>query len=149
HKEESCRLPLPDRQTEADDSCIHCHMPRRAAHDLPHTAVTDHRILRSSEQAEAVPQADLPGLGMPLVYFYRNVAGEGNPDVSRDRGIALMELAWEAPELKQHACALAAPLLEDAVNRWPDDFWAWEAKGKVLWLQGRGRDALGDIEKAL
>jgi Tfp pilus assembly protein PilF len=149
HKVDSCHLRLAERQKEAGDSCIHCHMPRREAHDLPHTAVTDHRILRSPDQAEPERKMNEPGLGAPLIYFYRDLVGERDPDVARDRGIALMELAWEAPELRQHASALAVPLLEDAVKRWPDDFWAWEAKGKVLWLQGRGQEALAGVEKAL
>jgi predicted CXXCH cytochrome family protein len=42
-----CALPRADRlRRAAEDSCIACHMPRHGASDIPHTAVTDHRILR-------------------------------------------------------------------------------------------------------
>jgi Flp pilus assembly protein TadD len=149
HSDESCRLPLAERRSAEADSCIHCHMPRGAAHDLPHTAVTDHRILRGAGQVELDRPSDPAVAGMPLLYFFRHLVDNSDPEVARDRGIALMELAWEAPELKQHACALALPLLGDAVKRWPDDIWAWEAKGNVLWLDGRRQDALTDIERAL
>jgi hypothetical protein len=151
HKEDSCHIPLATRrQTEPEDSCIRCHMPRREAEDLPHAIVTDHRIPRNREAAEPLLAREAREDGMPLLYFHRDLVDERDPDVSRDLGVALMELAWASPELRRHACSRAVPLLEQAVRRWPDDAWAWEAKGKALWLmEGRQREALADVEKAL
>ena len=57
--------------------------------------------------------------GMPLLHFHRDLVAEGDPDMSRDLGLALMELAWASPPLRRQATTLALPLLEEAVQRWP------------------------------
>ena len=47
HEQEGCALPLAERQSRGQaDDCIACHMPRPAIANIPHTAATDHRILR-------------------------------------------------------------------------------------------------------
>ena len=43
-----CSLPIVNR---TDKTCIGCHMPRFPASDIPHTALTDHRILRRPDSA--------------------------------------------------------------------------------------------------
>ena len=44
---DGCSLPVATRkQTSPEDSCIQCHMPAAGARDVPHTAQTDHRVLR-------------------------------------------------------------------------------------------------------
>lgn len=47
-----CSLPVVDR---ADKTCISCHMPRFSASDIPHTALTDHRILRRPNSTAKAP----------------------------------------------------------------------------------------------
>jgi Flp pilus assembly protein TadD len=149
HQEASCKVPMASRrQTSPEDSCIACHMPRHGTGDIPHTVVTDHRILRNPKSR--VPAATEFRLGAtPLVPFHRDLVDENDPEVRRDLGIALMELAWSSPPMQQQASALALPLLDEAVRRWPADAPAWEARGKILWSQGRQREGLADLEKAL
>jgi hypothetical protein len=150
HHEESCGLPpATRRQTDKEDSCIRCHMARRGTHDIPHTITTDHRIPRHPQQAEALPAQGLSLGGMPLLHFHRDLVARDDPAVARDLGIALMDLAMASPAMAERAIALGVPLLEEAVRRWPDDARAWEAKGRLLWLAGRHREAFADMEQAL
>ena len=47
HADKGCSLPLSERLSrKQQDDCIACHMPRPAVTNVPHTAATDHRILR-------------------------------------------------------------------------------------------------------
>jgi Tfp pilus assembly protein PilF len=150
HEENSCSIPQAKRrQTDKEDSCVRCHMAHRSNNDIPHTITTDHRVSRNPERVEPRPAPAFELGGVPLIHFHRNLVDEHDPEVSRDLGMALMELAWASPPLKQKASELAVPLLEEAVRRWRDDTRAWQAKGKVLWVQGRQREALADLEHAL
>ena len=48
HEKKGCALPLADRQARGQgEDCVACHMPRPTMTNIPHTAATDHRILRS------------------------------------------------------------------------------------------------------
>jgi Flp pilus assembly protein TadD len=150
HQETSCALtPATRRQSQSQDSCIACHMPRHGTGDIPHTAVTDHHIPRNPKVRAPAAAGEFRLGGMPLVPFHRGLVDEQDPEVGRDLGIALMELAWSSPPMGQQASALAVPLLDEAVRRWPDDAPAWEARGKVRWQQGRQREGLADLETAL
>lgn len=71
----TCSLPLADR---TDQTCIGCHMPRFPTSDIPHTALTDHRILRRrdtvsrvlpprQDSARAAPRSDLFDEGEPAI----------------------------------------------------------------------------------
>lgn len=51
HNEQSCRLPLHDRQlqTPADD-CQGCHMPKQPVTGIAHSILTSHRIVKTPEE---------------------------------------------------------------------------------------------------
>jgi hypothetical protein len=51
HSEQSCRLPLHDRQlkTPADD-CQGCHMPKQPVTGIAHSTLTSHRIVKTPEE---------------------------------------------------------------------------------------------------
>ena len=49
-----CATPVASRD---EQSCIGCHMPRFSTTDIPHTALTDHRILRRPSAASHVPKS--------------------------------------------------------------------------------------------
>jgi len=45
HKETSCALPVAERsRRQGTDNCTACHMPKRDLAEVPHTALTNHRI---------------------------------------------------------------------------------------------------------
>jgi Tfp pilus assembly protein PilF len=145
HERRGCALPVAERQTRGPgENCIACHMPRPAAADVPHTVITDHRILRGDTPSSmpARPQAapGIPGEFIPREYFWASMSKEERREAARDRGVAL-ELAAQAliasPKLTRLAAAQAASLLKTAVREHPDDLRAQESLGYALGLQDR------------
>jgi hypothetical protein len=51
HAEASCTAPQADRQrTNPADNCIGCHMPQRNIIGISHASLTNHRILKTSDE---------------------------------------------------------------------------------------------------
>jgi hypothetical protein len=51
HSEQSCRLPLHDRQLKApSDDCQGCHMPKQPVIGIAHSILTSHRIVKTPEE---------------------------------------------------------------------------------------------------
>lgn len=73
------------------DSCIACHVPSFNAADVPHTALSDHRIPRRSRPA---PPAVQPKSPMRLPEMFVETGSALPPlEVQRARGILMSELA--------------------------------------------------------
>jgi tetratricopeptide (TPR) repeat protein len=149
HSEESCRLALEVRRNQnADDNCVACHMPRRATADIAHTALTDHRIRR--RPAETTSRPSRPWTGeLPMVSFHRDLIDANDPDLSRDLGVALIDVLAENQLVIPPVGRMALPLLKKAVQRWPDDLAAREALGGALALLGRTSEGLEACEQIL
>jgi tetratricopeptide (TPR) repeat protein len=86
---------------------------------------------------------------MPLVPFHAELVQERDPEIQRDLGNALTELAWSSAPMRDQATALAVNLLGDAVKRWPDDAESWKALGRVLWLANKKQEGLDNLERGL
>jgi tetratricopeptide (TPR) repeat protein len=126
-------------------------MPRFESSDIAHTAVTDHRILRTQENAERgqrKPRGLRPG-EIPLVNFFEKELNPQDPAVSRDYGLALIYSAAQAIPGRQAIGSRALTLLDKALQSSPDDAAAWEAKGCAFSLQGRIAEAMAAVETAL
>src|SRR5262249_32270444 len=149
--DKGCRLPSNVRRDQnKDDSCIACHM-RPTGSNVPHTTITDHRILRRPESSAKSPDAwPVPG-ETPLVHFHKELVDGADPNVDRDLGIALVQLADSQPSTKVtfSLAERALPLLESALNRDHNDWPAWEAKGSALWFTGRLEPAAAAYERVL
>jgi predicted CXXCH cytochrome family protein len=148
HQQHGCSLPRPVRlRRSARDSCIDCHMRPYGSADIPHTASTDHRILRDGKQAGGPDAKPVPGDGFPVVSFYRppREAGEGD----RDRAVALVKLALTGEAAAFRALPRTLPALQAAVRRDPDDHVAGEARGHALGLQERRAEALAAFRAVL
>ncbi|HWB14067.1 MAG TPA: tetratricopeptide repeat protein [Pirellulales bacterium] len=53
HAEKGCSLSAEKQAAApANNSCIYCHMPKLAAHDVAHASQTDHRVLRAAPENE-------------------------------------------------------------------------------------------------
>jgi predicted CXXCH cytochrome family protein len=142
-----CSLPAADRQAKADN-CVTCHMPKTGS-NVNHVAITDHRVPRLPDRPR--PPEDWPRPGrVPLVHFHRDLTGP-DPEVERDRAIALVQLADSQPggDVGRWLTEMALPLLESALERDEADLPAWEAKGSALWFQGRLDDANACFQKVL
>ena len=117
---------------------------------MAHTAITDHRILRDPQvEDRSPPRTGLSPDDVPLVPFYPESEGYPTLDRQRDLGIALMQLARVQPRAQVSLGKAALSLLEAAVEAWPDDLVAHEARACALWSQGRNQDALAAYEALL
>jgi predicted CXXCH cytochrome family protein len=152
HQESDCHLSLAKRRAkQRDDSCIACHMPQKAASDISHAAVTDHRILRRPDQRPTLPAGLLDQGNMPLVCFFGTKEPGADPELDRDLGVALMKVAKLLPDREDSKgiASGALHLLDSAVRRAPGDVSAWTARGMALGKLGRWQSALTSLEEAL
>jgi hypothetical protein len=148
HPQDGCSLPPAQRrQTQPDDSCIACHMPRYPASDIAHAVATDHRIPRQAAPPPRPAAARRPSLQM--VPFSRDRLDPHDPEQARDLGIALVQAIFQG-KLDPLSCSVSPlGLLEQAVQFDADDVDAWEARGGALLLQMRFREALASFETVL
>jgi DNA-binding SARP family transcriptional activator len=137
HEQHGCSLAQPERRDQSrDDSCIECHMPRKATADIAHTASTDHRIPRRPSPSQNKPHAD----GLPIRSFFRSPADPLTRDDERDLGIALAELA-SRQKISDRFAKDALSRLDAAVAADPADLEAREARAAALLTMGRRREA--------
>jgi tetratricopeptide (TPR) repeat protein len=120
-------------------------MPRFPSSNIAHTAVTDHRVPSRPEAHPAPPQSGDPS----LVNFFQGELAPDDAGAARDLGVALMQLARQPGPERAPLVRQAVPLMEKAVQAFPEDAEAWEAHGLALALQGRDREALASWENAL
>lgn len=148
HADRGCNLPMAERKAKNDD-CSACHMPRRAAGDISHTSVTDHRILRrpGGEKTENRPrEGELP------ISFYHAKSRYAPPatEQERDLGIALAYLV-RANQTNGDVGLMNATSsrLRRSTERFPTDVQAWEALSVVLAEGGQSSEALAALERVL
>ncbi|HEV3117677.1 MAG TPA: tetratricopeptide repeat protein [Gemmataceae bacterium] len=142
HEQQGCTVPAGARQKKNDD-CTACHMPRFASTDIAHTAFTDHRVLRRAERARPPAAAVLMRPGeSPLLHFHKAISTLSTEEVERDLGVALMDICQRNAAAQKILPPLAFPLLEAAVQSWPDDMAAAEARATALWLTGNSKEAV-------
>ena len=146
HEKKGCALPLAQRQARGQgEDCIACHMPRPAITNVPHTAATDHRILRGAPGS--VPENPRDASGQPgesplMDYHWPLLTEEERRDAVRDMGVAQ---GWAArglkasPQVARLAAMQGLPLLEAAVRDRPDDLSAREFLGHTLRDPGPSR----------
>ncbi|QDU11590.1 multiheme c-type cytochrome [Gimesia aquarii] len=100
-----------DAQNQAKESCISCHMPQRQAKSVPHTSLTDHRIIRNKNEGQA-PKASQSEL---FTVFREPKDWNAAYDLKRARGFFYIYLAETKNKLQyaQQALELLLPLLDD------------------------------------
>ena len=113
HGADDCGLPPPQRHQEAANSCIACHMPAETVSDVPHTALTDHRIRRRPAEPDGAGTRHQP----QRLAVFAEVGGQ-LPDweIDRARGLWLAETASRSgdQQLAQRAVDLLLPQLATA-----------------------------------
>jgi hypothetical protein len=126
HAQRGCSLPDAQRAAPpAAGSCIHCHMPRLSAADVPHTVQTDHRVERLGRAAPGnAPQAAVPPPVAPAgeesaKIFDSSAVVLTDAELSRARGVYMAALA-EA-QRDSSLAARARALLEPVLSAFPDD----------------------------
>jgi tetratricopeptide (TPR) repeat protein len=119
-------------------------MPPYGTADVPHTAATDHRILRRPDRLPAKGPAQSP----LLVSFFQPAAPD-DAELSRDLGIGLVTLMIQGQLDPRLQNPHAVGLLEAALHRAPEDVEAWQARAQTLLLAKNWRGALAAFEAAL
>jgi hypothetical protein len=152
HEEHGCGLPLEERRrTQADDSCIACHMPRYDTADIAHAAATNHRIVRrppSPDARQAHP--GVSGEAPPgVVSFYGGRLAPSEPEQARDLALALVRRTFQGKADLLAYAQSPLPLLEQIVRTDPDDLDAAEARAGILLQQRRFTEALAAFEQVL
>jgi hypothetical protein len=142
-----CSVPEGKRRrTSAADSCIDCHMPRYGAADIPHTASTDHRIVRRPDRQPPRPtDADRAR----FADFYRDRFPQGDPQAERNLGLGLVKMMHSGMLAPRRHAEGAFLLLESALGQYPRDAELRAGKANALALLGRPADALPDVRAAL
>jgi Tfp pilus assembly protein PilF len=144
HAERGCSLPREVRLVQSrDDDCAGCHMPRSKASDIPHVAMTDHRVPPKPGGGRSGRDEDRRPGRSPLVNFHAELmTAEELDETERDVGIALSR---GGPA----GAAMALPRLEAALAARPDDVAAWQARGVALGWLGRAEEGLTAFRAAL
>jgi Tfp pilus assembly protein PilF len=147
----ACSQKMQVRRREGD-RCTDCHMKRLSSSTIPHAANTDHRVLKLAEP-EDTPETQRVGAsgGPPLVHIHGKLLDPGDAGPARDLAIALVQGALKIPEPSQRITRAeqALPGLNAALQAWPDDVAAREARAGAFALLGRGRQALEEFDAAL
>lgn len=130
HAVKSCRLPTARRHaTSPPDNCIRCHMPKRGVVNISHSALTDHRILRTP--METLPVAG-PGGELPdnLINRTKTTQDPDGKDDLRALALAYYEVSQVYPEFQRRGFEV----LEQAAQELPNDSEVQGAYGLVLLL---------------
>ena len=126
-----CGLSETERRLRIpEDSCIECHMPGQTANDVPHTTLTDHRILARPTRASL-----LPGRTIKLQLLAADLFPVPPDELDRARGIAIGHQAETTgnPEL----LAQSLTLLGQSLSRQPGDLAVLNSLGNLLQRAGR------------
>jgi tetratricopeptide (TPR) repeat protein len=123
HAENACAAsPLERNAPPANGACIHCHMPKLSATDIPHTTQTDHRLLRrpgtNHEQTASLQKS------ADIDVFDRDVCPLTRQEETLARGLWLVEVA--KLEQDRNMAAQAQRHLTSVMDAFPDDFRLWD-----------------------
>lgn len=125
----------------SNPDCTSCHMPKREAPDLAHSAWTDHRIL-------ARPDAPRPGLsGSSNSSELTPVPGVASTATARDTALAYYYLAADVGD--NSAAGKAWSLLSDVAKTDPDDPDVLAALGFLSHVRGDRQSAATWYRSAL
>ena len=152
HANRGCTLPRSDRLKQSkEDDCIACHMPRSKTYDIPHTAMTDHRILRqpemedtNSEKSHSIVSTKASRSSRRFLEpFHKNLMDARDlVDVKREIAIAYSRDGKEGARE-------ALPWLESSLSAYPDDLPALQAKAVALGWLNRADEGLAIFKKVL
>lgn len=143
HTIKSCAALSTRRQaTLPPDNCIQCHMPKKSVLNISHSALTDHRILRTGPGS---PSADSVEAGPNDNLIYRTPTPDqpdAEPDL-RTLALAYYEVSQTHPEYRPKGFEL----LQQAAHELPNDVEVQAAYGMVLSLARPG--LLSEASQAL
>ncbi len=139
------------KQVSSQDNCIDCHMPRYRSWDFPHTATTDHRIIRRSlltspSGNDAAPPATPNLNNVPLADFYRDRFPRGDTQTERSLGLGLLRMIRMNMLRPQQHAGRALRLLELALGQDASDGAVRQGKVEAYLVLNRPAEALSEAE---
>lgn len=122
HSDRGCALPPAQRQAApASGSCIHCHMPADTQTNVPHTAQTDHRILRKPlEKRSRGSKPASKSFAIDQLQVFGNEKLIPTWEQSRAIGIAMMTKAWSTEDLALARQAITKLIPVTTIQAGPD-----------------------------
>lgn len=140
HTDSSCRLALRARQPSND--CAGCHMPKRDAAVISHTALTNHRIVVRA----GAPSPAAADSGAPDLELVNAPAGASRPVSPVTLLKAYGEVLGPHPELRVRYDAL----LDELARKMPEDAVVQGALGRrFLYGAGDAGQAIEHLERAV
>ena len=139
----SCHMEkFPAAHPDQQSNCIGCHMPRRDAKDGGHTAFTDHRIQRRTQQLKGEEQQTLPEVAD--IAAWREPA----PDLQkRNLGIAYVNVGAE--RRSPPFVVRGYRMLTEVQEQFSTDSAVFTAIGTALLLGKQSTEAELAFERAL
>ena len=121
-------------------------MSKDGSANIPHTAVTDHRILRIPEPNQSKPNRPDPGR-LPIRNYHDGAPGFDRAEADRDLGVALCDFVLQCPASSAQLSMVAEPLLRQVTGaiilttsrhgfRW-EPYWIDSAEAPRRWRHSR------------
>ena len=147
HAQRGCSLPEAERAAPpAENSCIHCHMPRLAASDIAHASQTDHRVRRTPDTH--IASGPLGPTGEWELFDHAEQRLQ-RWELDRVRGIAIVALTPESSLRSTAKGREAETLLRSSILAAPDDVPALRAMGYLAAIDGRLAEGREYLERLL
>ncbi len=133
HSDHGCSVPIEEREKPpALNSCIHCHMPMIGSSDIPHTSLSDHRVLRNPGNDLELDESQDHGV---WTIFGGSETRMPEWEVQRARALALCDQAMYKTDRRLVGEAVQA--LEAALEHDPNDV---EILRRLGFVYGATRD---------
>ena len=148
HAENACSLPHGDRaRSPASNSCIHCHMPMIASHDVTHTIQADHRVVRVPQTSSGPATSPSQAVEDPWRLFGSLEHTLPAWELKRARALALFRQGWKQKD--RHMLAASANLLISILREHPDDVEVLRTLGNFHLLRNDIRKGRHYFERVL
>jgi hypothetical protein len=126
-----------------DSDCVACHMPKRDVGFIAHSALTNHRIVRTRDQGLPDAAFDQATIDLPDLVHFNRVPGKRLPLMTRMQ--AYGELADRQPAYVEKYKAL----LDRAAAEEPDNVLVLAALGRRALREGGIEDAVKYLNRAV
>ncbi len=141
HAVEDCAEEPEVRAKEpANGSCIHCHMVKLSAMDIPHASQTDHRILRRVALASLLPTALAQGDNRKLVIF--DLDDAPLPKLAKQRADAVVLTKKAVMNRDKDLASQAEKQLTEVAAEAPHDVLTLDHLAKSLAVQQKMDEAV-------
>lgn len=145
HTDSSCSDPMPDRLAK-NDSCIACHMPRRASNNISHITQTDHRVLRIPADTKSPDEMKSEESNSFQLRFFDD-AHLRLAEWERSRALGVGVWSYLSKKGKQAPSQLEG-LLKSSLSTHPDDGLVLSTLGALAMQQQRSVAARAWLKKA-